>query len=181
MVRKAGVTLSVESVANTDIDALAMGLIARQKEETGVNFAHCSVCLAAVSIKQARRSVAAGRPVLCRTHGMVVAAKKRTKDERVYLCAVCRAPLVGKRLAYARQAAKRGVNTTCGGEDCLAAVGKARKKESTPLPRKKRRHKAPIPCAVCGEPTAPRESAQARHTGFAAYCPRHKRARKGQV
>lgn len=160
------VVLSVESVEDTDVDALALGLLAKQKEETGISYGHCSGCLAAVNVRAAKAAAKAGRPVRCRSCAQRLA--KKTTDDRVFLCSQCRTPLTGRRLKDARSQSKRGLARTCGAPRCASAA-RADLVTARSLPL--------LACASCGNPVSRENSNAARHAGRAGYCDEHKRKR----
>lgn len=109
------VNLKVSDQAETE--ALALSLIEDQKKKAGANYGYCA-CSRAVSSRTARRAKAAGMVLKC---SVCAAAASRSKDDRVFLCSQHRGPLPDHRLRLARYNAKRGVPTTCGAPECIAA------------------------------------------------------------
>lgn len=115
--RRSGAISSEDSSVRVDTDSLALAIIEdNTRPDGGVLFGYCA-CGYPVTARTAKRAQALGRSPRCATCAAKVAHKSR--DERVYLCAICRDPLKGNRAAMARANTKRGSATTCGRSECM--------------------------------------------------------------
>lgn len=113
------VVLSVQSIEDMDVNELALWLLEEQKEKTGVRYAYCA-CGTAVSVETARRASKQNRIPRCRhCANLEMAARRASKDATVYLCCVCRQPIVGgAAISKARTMAKNGRQNSCGSDYC---------------------------------------------------------------
>jgi len=163
MISRHGVTLPIGAL-DGETSALALRLLEEQRRKVGVVYAYCVTCLGPVSVRSARKATREERPVYCRKHAQT--KPRVSKDDRVYLCSECRTPLQGKRLKWARTAAKTGGARTCGAESCVVAA---------------RGRLPPLPCDVCGEPTSRVTTNAARHLGRRPLCDSHKKKQRAPV
>ena len=156
------VRIEIRELSTVDVTELALKLLDDQRTCVGVSYGYC-VCGAAVSANTARRAAKSGRAPACLTCARARAGS-RTKDPTVYLCAVCRAPLDGRRATTARALSKSGHNASCGEPDCKRDLQHRRAADAAT--------RNALPCAVCGRPSTPRSSTQARSRGDTAHCER---------
>lgn len=147
------VSLPIEQLSATDVDALAMQLIDGQRRKVGAAYGYCSVCGLAVSRQNVWAAQKKGRPPRCRACARPHVGG-RTKDPCVYLCSVCRLPLAGRAASAARRQAKLGRNYTCKSAGC--------QREARRL-QVERTKKKLLPCFACGRPSTPASSTRARN------------------
>lgn len=183
-------TISLIEMDAKDTDELALQLFEQQRRETGASFAYCGRCGLAVPRESARRAGKRGVLPICRKCWQLSpTGVRRTTDDRVYLCAVCRTPLHGRREARARYQARRGVSTTCGEPSCArwmamtsaargGAANAARPPEALRAASLKtwdKRKRLALECAVCCAPLVDRRRASGRHRrGLPLFCEHHR-------
>jgi hypothetical protein len=95
-------------------------LLQQQQDKCGISYAYCSSCFFAVSRKTVWRAKKFGRQLLCRRCGAARgrASMSARKPATIWLCSVCRVPIVGRKETHrAANAARRGVNYGCS-EEC---------------------------------------------------------------
>ena len=154
--------ISPNDLGTIDSGELALRIIEYQRHEVGGAFCYCSRCGMPVSKSTASRAAKGKHPLMCKTCARATAGRP-SADRRVYLCAICRAPLTGRLAIRARAHAKRGQSTTCASPECKSE----RVRQQHELLKR-----APLPCAVCGGPATLRSSSSARSRGGVAYCQR---------
>jgi hypothetical protein len=181
---RSDIVLDLERSDNDD-------LMRQQEEMAGALFAYCGVCFLPLARRTAILATNAGRLPMCRP---CFQQYRRTnpavpsKDPAVYLCAICRTPIKGRRIHVARVASKRGIRTSCGDINCVRSLkieserdkGYKRRKVKPPRIIKARSAKPLDPCATCGQPASRTSSTRAqrrRRSGVdpnaVAYCADH--------
>jgi hypothetical protein len=134
------------------------------------------VCQLPVRPRTAGMAKKAGKQHMCKRCSLVWARAPRTRDTNVYLCAICRIPLTGRRVRLARCGSVRGTRTSCGNDACRVELSRQARAAQARAPWavvRKRLKK----CAICGSDATSRSSATARYHGHRAYCDKHKRGK----
>ena len=168
---RTNVSVDIKSLEVEDPSKILAAIEAQQMATVGTRYLYCSVCQLPVRPRTARLAKKAGKQHMCKRCSLVWARAHRTvRDPNVYLCAICRIPLTGRREYRARGRSVRGIRTSCGNDACRVEISRQARAASA----RARRIRPLEKCDICGQDATRPSSSNARALGCRAYCDKHK-------